>query len=116
MTDQQLLWDDLPDAPRRSPAQEADAALVLESIMAECLQLSLGLPEPVCQELTSKMVKVLRVRCGGGDLYIPAADKAERNAAIVAQLRAGNVAQVAAEYGLDTSQVYRIYRKVTRGR
>lgn len=108
MNDQQPLFDDLPDAPRKSPAVEADAALMLETMVAECLQLCLGLTGPATLDLANKMVKVLRVQYGGGDVYIPAPDKTERNAAIRAALRTGNAAEVAAEHDLDVSTVYRI--------
>lgn len=111
MNDQQPLFADLPDAPRKSPAVEADAALELEAIVGECLQLCLGLHGPAVLDLANKMVKVLRVRHGGGDVYIPAADKTERNAAIRAALRTGNAAEVAADHDLNPSTVYKIARR-----
>lgn len=98
------LFDDTP----RSPALEADAALELEAMLGESLALCLGLPPLPSAELAGKLVCVLRLRHGGGEVYIPAASRAERDAAIRAELRPGNAGELAARHNLSISAVYKI--------
>jgi Mor family transcriptional regulator len=87
---------------------DADSVIELESIICEGLSLSLGLPVGAAANLATKIVRVLRVRSGGSLVYIPAADKTQRDAAIRAELRPGNAADVAARHHLSVSAVYKI--------
>lgn len=94
-----------------SPAQEADAALELEAMLVESLQLCAGLPTVAANDLAVKLVKVLRLRHGGLDVYIPAPSKAERDAAIRAELRTGNAADVAQRHGVSIRWVYYLAKR-----
>src|SRR5690606_13914654 len=89
-------------------AQEADAAVELEAVLSDALAVTLGLPLGCSHGLAQKLIKVLRVRHGGADLYIPSAPRAERNAIIRQELRTGNAGQLAARFGISVSAVYKI--------
>lgn len=96
-----------PDEPL-SAVREADAVMELEAIICESLQISVGLPTTAANDLAMKMVRVIRLRHGGSGVYIPATNKAERDAAIRAELRPGNAAEVATRHGLSIRAVYKI--------
>lgn len=94
--------------PAKSPAVEADAALELEAMLGETVALCLGLSMSCAHGIAQKMVKVLRMRHGGSDVYIPARSRRERDASIRAELRTGNAAELAARHGISVSAVYKI--------
>lgn len=94
--------------PAKSPAVEADAALELEAILGEAVALCLGLPLTCSHGIARNLVKVLRMRHGASDVYIPAPDRKARDASIKAELRTGNAADIAARHNLSVSTVYKI--------
>lgn len=96
-----------------SPALQADAVMELETILGDSLETSLGLAPSVSHDLATKMVRVMRIKHPGTRVYIAAPSKEERDAAIRADLRPGNAAEVAAKWDLSISAVYKIANKRT---
>lgn len=97
----------------KSPAIEADAALELEAILGEAVALCLGLSLTCSHGIARNLVKVLRMRHGASDVYIPAPDRKARDASIRADLRTGNAADLAARHNISVSAVYKIARRRT---
>jgi Mor family transcriptional regulator len=91
-----------------SPAFEADSVLELESVLSESLECSLGLQPGTASDLAAKLVKVMRIRNPGTRLYIAAPSREERYAVIRAELRPGNAADLAAQFNISVSAVYKL--------
>jgi hypothetical protein len=101
------------DVAAKSPAIEADAAVELEAMLGEAVALCLGLPLSCSHGIARNLVKVLRIRHGASEVYIPAPDRKARDASIKAELRTGNAADLAARHNISVSSVYKIARKRT---
>lgn len=96
-------------APHTSTSRtEAEAsALLLEREVALIVQEELGLKEQFATAFAQAIVKGLRERLGGDDIYIPAPDKSERNAQIRAMFNGRNLKEVCARFGVGHDTVYR---------
>ena len=95
-----------PAPSARTRAEEA--AVQLEHEMTQIVVEETGLREPLAGQLARAIVRGMRQRMGGEDTYIPAPDKSERNAAIRAEFRGTNLAEVCRKYGVGKSTVYDI--------
>jgi len=94
--------------PRRTGAQAEETALLLVYTLRDALMHRYDFGERQATEWADTLVNALREKHGGEEVYIKAADCSERNAAIRAELRTGNAADVAKRHGLSIQSVYRI--------
>lgn len=76
-----LHFYDIQLAPQ-SAAQVEDAAIQLERDFVDIVREEIGMNEQLAGIFAQALVRGLRRRMGGTELWVPAPDKAERNAAI----------------------------------
>ena len=97
-----------------SPAKTADASIQLQREILDIVREETGMHEPLAIVLAASIERGLRKRFGGqtmgtrGDIYIPAPDRAERNAAVLADFNGTNHAQVCAKHSISPATFYRI--------
>ncbi len=101
------FFDDIQPVPQ-SPAQVEDAAIQLERDFVEIVREETGMHESLAAVFAQVLVRGLRKRLGGSDLYIPAADKSERDSAIRRAFTGANLHEVMARYQVSRSTVYRL--------
>lgn len=97
-----------PTMTHRTSAQTEDAAIQLEHDFVEIIRQRIGLNETLATIHAQEIVRGLRERHGGRELWIPASDKSERNAAILRDFHGSNIEEVVKRYGIKRAQIYRI--------
>ena len=95
------------DTMPSSNTQAEDAAVQLEHEITAIVREETGLKEPMAEMMAKAIVRGMRERLGGDDLYIPAPDRSERYAAIRAEFKGTNLADVCKKYGVSARTVYR---------
>lgn len=115
MKETPIIFDDLQLVPQ-TDAQAEDAAVQLEREFIEILRKDVGMDERAASEFARPLVRGLRQRMGGGELWIPAPDKTERNAAIRREFTGTreSMAAVMRRYGVTRSTIYKILGKRTK--
>lgn len=98
----------MPTMTHHTTAQTEDAAIQLEHDFVEIIRERIGLNEMLATIHAQEIVRGLRERHGGKELWIPAPDKSERNAAILRDFHGGNIEEVVMRYGIKRAQIYRI--------
>lgn len=91
-----------------TPAQSEDAAIQLEHDFVEIIRRRIGLNETLAAIHAQEIVRGLRDLHGGQELWIPAPDKSERNAAIRREFNGQNLGEVMRRHGISRSQLYHI--------
>ena len=91
-----------------STAQTEDAAIQLEHDFVEIIRERIGMNETLATIHAQEIVRGLRELHGGQELWIPAPDKSERNAAILRDFLGNNHDEVMKRYGIKRAQLYRI--------
>ena len=91
--------------------QSADAAIQWERDVADILRTELTKNEQLLGLFARTLVNGLREKLGGQELRIPAPDRDARNAEIRAKYTGRNVRELASEYGLCVSSIYKIVQK-----
>lgn len=86
--------------------QAEDAAVQLQQDMVSIVREEIGMHESIAAMFAAALVRGLRRRMGGRELYIPAADRAARNAGIRRDFDGTNLAEVMATYNVSRSTVY----------
>lgn len=100
-----------PNHPAPSARTRAEeAAVQLEHEVAAIVTDELGLKEPLAGIFAQAIVRGLRDRLGGDDLYIPAPDRRERYMAIRAEFNGTNLAEVCKKFNVSRDTVYRAAR------
>lgn len=106
MNDISIVIDDIQPVAL-SPAQAEDAALQLERDFVEIVRAEIGLTELLASSFAQALVRGLRRRLGGGELWIPAISKDERNEAIRREFNGSNVGEVMKRHRVSRATVYR---------
>ena len=75
----------------------------LRAVVREEFKLS----DTLAEKAADVLLVGLRKRIGGQEVYLPAADKAKRNAAIRAAFNGRNMDEVCKVYGVSADTVYR---------
>jgi len=106
--------------PRRSadpsPAQIEAQSIQLQRELLAIVREETGMVEPIAQAVAVAIERGLRKRFGcktlgaKGSIYVPAPDKTERNAAILADFDGTNAEAVAKRHGISLSTLYRLIR------
>lgn len=91
-----------------TPAQADDAAVQLEHDFIAIVREEIGMHESLATIVAQALVRGLRRRNGGQSLWIPAPDKALRDAAIRREFIGPNIKEIMAKYGIGRSRVYQI--------
>lgn len=102
-----ILFDDIQPLPQ-TPAQAEDAAVQLERDFLTIVREDIGMNEGFAGLFARALVDGLRRRLGGQDLYIPAPDRSERDAAIRREFCGSNIEEMMKRYGLSRSRIYEI--------
>lgn len=89
-------------------AQSEDAAIQLEHDFVEIIRRQIGMHETLATIHAQALVRGLRDLHGGRELWIPAPDKSERNAAIRREFNGTNLNEVCARHGISRTSLYRI--------
>lgn len=98
----------MPTMTNHTTAQTEDAAIQLEHDFVEIIRQRIGLNETLATIHAQEIVRGLRERHGGQELWIPAPDKTERNAAILRDFNGINAREVMARHGISRAHLYRI--------
>ena len=88
-----------------------DAIVGLQYELTAMMREATGLHEPIASLMAERLLQVLRRRFGGGDLYIPARDRAERDKAIRAEFNGRNLNDLCRRYEISRTRVYEIVGK-----
>lgn len=102
-----IRFDDLQHVPQ-TPAQAEDAAVQLERDFLAIVREDIGMNERLAGEFAQVLVSGLRARMGGQELYIPAPDRSERDAAIRREFNGCNLHEVMKRHGLSRTRIYEI--------
>jgi Mor family transcriptional regulator len=88
--------------------QAEDAAVQLQQDMVAIVREEIGMHEAIAALFAGALVRGLRRRMGGQELYIPAPDRSERDAAIRREFDGTNLAEIMARFNVGRSRVYEI--------
>lgn len=102
-----IRFDDLQPVPQ-TPAQAEDAAVQLERDFLAIVREEIGMHEGLAGMFARALVDGLRRRLGGQDLYIPAPDRSERDAAIRREFCGSNIEELMKRHGLSRTRIYEI--------
>ncbi|CAN7365097.1 hypothetical protein LJR118_002166 [Acidovorax sp. LjRoot118] len=92
----------------QSAAQAEDAAVQLERDFLAIVREDIGMNEGLAGIFARALVDGLRRRMGGQDLYVPAPDRSERDAAIRREFTGTNIDELMRKYGLSRTRIYEI--------
>jgi len=85
-----------------------DARAQLHAEFTDIVRTQIGMNERFASDVAAAFVRGLCALHGGRELYIPAEDKSERNAAVRAAFNGRNAEAVMREYGISRTTLYRI--------
>lgn len=91
-----------------NPAHNEDAAVALLYEVTAIVREETGLSEALASHFAAAITRGLRKRLGGAEFYIPAQDKAERDAALRAEFNGRNLDDLCKKYDITQRQGYRI--------
>lgn len=92
----------------QTAAQVEDDALLLESEFTAIVREEVGMHEAFASQVARALVRGLRKRMPAQQLYIPAPDKAERDAAIRREFNGRNAEEVMRRYDIGRRRLYQI--------
>lgn len=107
MTSIKLHFDDLQQVPQ-SPTLAEDAAIQLERDFVDIVREEIGMSEGFANLFAQALVRGLRRRLGGQDIYIPAPDRSARDAAIRREFNGRNLDELMRRYGVSRRRIYQI--------
>ena len=96
------------ELPFLTPGQSEDAAVQLEHDITNIVREEIGMHEVMAGMFAQALVRGLRRRLGGQELYIPAPDRSARDAAIRREFTGSNVDELMRRYGLSRTRIYEI--------
>ncbi|MBB3642601.1 Mor transcription activator family protein [Variovorax atrisoli] len=99
-----------------SPGQTEDAAVQLEHDIIGIVREEIGMHEQMATVFAQALVRGLRRRLGGQEIYIPAASKGERDAAIRRDFNGANIEHLMRRHGLSRTRIYEILAPASRTR
>ena len=82
--------------------------MLLQGELAEGLRNEIGLLPEFANDWAARLTRFLRLRLGAQQVYVPAPDKAERDAAIYREFDGTNGAAVMKRHGISRSRLYQI--------
>lgn len=85
-----------------------DALVSLITDVGEELRLALNITEQAATELAKTVVTGLQKKLGAGDIYLPAIDKAERNAQVLREFNGQNHKAVCEKNQISLKTLYNI--------
>ncbi|MBB1601267.1 hypothetical protein A9977_14590 [Variovorax sp. UMC13] len=88
--------------------QTEDAAVQLENEFTSIVREEIGMHEGMAAMFAQALVRGLRRKLGGQDIYVPAPDRSERDAAIRRLFDGSNLADVMRTHNVSRSTVYRV--------
>jgi Mor family transcriptional regulator len=88
--------------------QAEDAAVQLQHDMVAIVREEIGMHESIATVFASALVRGLRRNRGGEELYIPAPDRTERDAAIRREFDGNNLEKIMAKHNVKRTRVYEI--------
>jgi Mor family transcriptional regulator len=91
-----------------TPGQSEDAAVQLENDFTDIVRSEIGMHEGMATVFAQALVRGLRRVLGGSDLYIPAPDRSERDAAIRRDFTGTNCDELMRKHGLSRTRIYEI--------
>jgi Mor family transcriptional regulator len=94
---------------QRNDNEDNAAALMFE--LTHIVSEEIGFNELFASQVAEALVRGLRKRMGGREIYIPAPDKTARDAAIRAEFNGRNMPEVCKKYGLSAPAIYKIVNK-----
>ncbi|WP_445287688.1 Mor transcription activator family protein [Variovorax atrisoli] len=97
-----------------SPGQTEDAAVQLEQDFIRIVREEIGMHEQMATVFAQALVRGLRRRLGGQEIYIPAPNKSARDAAIRKQFDGRNIDEISRNFGLSRTRVYEILRSASK--
>lgn len=95
-------------AATMTAVQAEDAAVQLEHEFIAIVRDEIGMHEAMATLIAQAIVRGLRQRQGGREMWIPAPDKSARNAAIRRDFNGANLHQLMVQHGLSRSRIYEI--------
>jgi Mor family transcriptional regulator len=90
----------------RSDSEDKAAELKFE--LTNIVSEEIGMNEAFASQIAEALVRGLRKRMGGQDIYIPAPNKSARDAAIKAEFNGRNLDALCDKYQLGRSAIYKI--------
>lgn len=94
--------------PNATAIHPDDARALLHAELTDIVRVEIGMNEQFASDMAGAILRGLSRLHGGADLYIPAEDKAQRNAAVRAAFNGRNHADVMRKFGISQSTLYRI--------
>lgn len=91
-----------------SAGQAEDAAVQLEQDFVGIVREEIGMHEQMATAFAQALVRGLRRKLGGRELYIPSPNRAERDATIRREFNGANLDQLMRRYGLSRTRIYEI--------
>lgn len=97
-------------APTRTVARHHpdDARVQWHAELTEICRAEIGMNEAFASLHAAAILRGLSARYGGAEVYIPAEDKTERNAAIRAEFNGRNAHDLIRKYGISRAWLYKI--------
>lgn len=94
------------DCTHKPPQQTSQDLLRAE--LTDVVREQLGIQGPQAIQTAEALLRGLMSRMGGQGIYIPMPPRSELHAAILADFRGDNAAEVRSKYGISKSTLYRI--------
>ena len=91
-----------------TPGQSEDAAVQLEHDITNIVREETGMHEGIASMFSQALVRGLRRRLGGQELYIPAPDRTERDTAIRRDYNGRNMDELMRTHGIGRTRFYEI--------
>ncbi len=89
------------------PPERDDSASVLRGELLEIVREEIGMVDGFAEMFADALLRGMRARMGGREVYIPAPDKSDRDAQIRAMFNGRNLTEVMRRFGVCRSVVYR---------
>ena len=98
------------NTPHQKPsrAHPEDARAQLHADLTDIVRTEIGMNEHFASAHASAILRGLCERLGGREIYIPATNRSERNAAIRAEFDGTNAPDVCLKHGISRATVYRL--------
>jgi Mor family transcriptional regulator len=94
---------------KTATAKEQEAAMLLQGELAEGLRSEIGLRPEFANDWAARLTRFLRTRLGAQELYIPAPDRSERDAAIYRDFDGTNAAAIMRQHRVSRTRLYEIF-------
>lgn len=88
-----------------------DTLVALTQDLTAVVQQEIGMKEIFATQMADALVRGLRKRMGGQDLYIPAEDKTERDAHIRKEFNGRNIDEMCKKFSLSKRSIYKIVER-----